>query len=130
MISQIFFQYEKGKPSLLKLIALCIKAVTGVVGASMILTEQNPYLSVAVLCLGAIVNELLNFINSGSKSQKLKLIALCIKGVTGVLGASMILTEQRPYFTVIILSIGAIANEILNFTTVQETPDPINPPQP
>lgn len=126
-MNKLFSQYEKGKPSLFKLIALCIKAVTGVVGASMILTEQNPYISLGVLCLGAVANELLNFINEGCKSRKLKIIALCIKGVTGVLGASMILTDQRPYFTVIILSIGAIANEILNF--IKEDPLTINPPQ-
>lgn len=61
------------------------------------------------------------------KSNKLKLVALCIKAVTGVLGASSILTEQRPYITLTILCIGAVANEILNFNYGDEQPP--NPPQ-
>ena len=62
------------------------------------------------------------------KSKKIKLLALCIKAVTGVLGASMILTEQRPYITLAILCTGAIANEILNFIS-QEENQPTIPPQ-
>lgn len=54
------------------------------------------------------------------KSKKIKLLALCIKSVTGVLGASMILTEQRPYLTLAILCAGAIANECLNFMSQEE----------
>lgn len=65
------------------------------------------------------------------KSKKIKLIALCIKAVTGVLGASMILTQQRPYLTLLILCIGAIANEVLNFmNTETEETNPQNPAQP
>lgn len=65
------------------------------------------------------------------KSKKIKLIALCIKAVTGVLGASMILTQQRPYVTLLILCIGAIANEVLNFmNTETEETNPQNPAQP
>lgn len=63
------------------------------------------------------------------KSKKVKLIALCIKAITGVLGASMILTEQRPYLTLSILCLGAVANEILNFLSNEEN-QPSNPPQP
>lgn len=64
------------------------------------------------------------------KSRKLKLIALCIKAVTGVLGASMILTEQRPYVTLTILCIGAVANEVCNFINEEETfPTDRNAPQ-
>lgn len=60
------------------------------------------------------------------KSKKLKLIALCIKAVTGVLGASMILSEQRPYLTLLVLCIGAVANEIILFMNEEQIP----PPQP
>lgn len=61
------------------------------------------------------------------KSKKIKLIAICIKSVTGVLGASMILTEQRPYLTLTILCIGAVANEILNFISTEEQTPPTPP---
>lgn len=60
------------------------------------------------------------------KSKKIKLIALCIKAVTGVLGASMILTQQRPYLTLLILCVGAVANEITAFMNEEQNP----PPQP
>ena len=66
------------------------------------------------------------------KSKKIKLIAVCIKAVTGVLGASMILTEQRPYLTLIILCIGVVANEITNFYSQEEQSgvSDSQPPQP
>lgn len=57
-------KYQRGTPKKIKLLALCIKAVTGVLGASMILTEQRPYLTLGILCTGAIANEVLNFISS------------------------------------------------------------------
>jgi len=60
----ILEKYERGKSKKIKLLALCIKAVTGVLGASMILTEQRPYVTLAILCVGAISNEILNFISS------------------------------------------------------------------
>jgi len=56
--------YKRGIPRKIKFITLCIKAVTGVLGASMILTEQRPYLTLAILCAGAISNEVANFISS------------------------------------------------------------------
>ena len=46
-------------------------------------------------------------------SEKLMLIALVVKAVTGVLGASLILTEQHPYIALICLAIGAGVNEFL-----------------
>lgn len=119
-ISTIISKYDHGNSNFLKLIAVCIKAVTGVLGASMILNQEQPYITLIVLCAGALANEILNFIATGQKSRKIKLIALCVKAVTGILGASMILTEQRPYLTLIILSIGAIANEVLNFISKEE----------
>ena len=45
-----------------KLIGLMIKSVTGVIGGSLILTEKHPYISLAVLSIGAIANEWVSFI--------------------------------------------------------------------
>lgn len=64
MLDKLSARYEKGKSKKIKLIALCIKAVTGVLGASMILTQQRPYLTLLILCIGAIANEVLNFMNT------------------------------------------------------------------
>ncbi len=125
MVNNLIAKYEREKTRSIKLIALCIKAVTGVLGASMILAEKSPYWTLAILCIGTLSNEIVNYITSGEKSKRIKFIAICIKSVTGVLGASMILTEQKPYVTLIILSLGAIANEILNFMNAeQQTPFP------
>lgn len=63
------------------------------------------------------------------KSKKIKLLALCIRAITGVLGASMIITKQHPYLTLTILSIGAAADEIIKFIPSEEQA-PQNPPQP
>lgn len=46
-------------------------------------------------------------------SDKLMLSALVVKAVTGVLGASLILTEEHPYMALTCLAIGAGVNEIL-----------------
>lgn len=133
MVKEIISKYDSGNSNMIKLLAVSIKAVTGILGASMILNEQRPYLTLIILCTGALCNETLNFIATGNKSRKIKFITLCIKTVTGILGASMILTEQKPYLTLIILSVGAIANEVLNFINTEEQKgDSINPipPQP
>lgn len=131
MLTKITSQYEKGKTKEIKLLLLCIKAITGVLGASMLLTDKHPYITLVILCIGALMNEILNFIYEKGRSRILKFIALCIKSITGITGASMILTEQKPYFTLIVLCIGAIANEILNFITTEESiVDNINTPQP
>lgn len=53
--------------------------------------------------------------NYGDKSPTGKLIALCVKSITAILGASAILSEQKPYITLGILCVGAVANEIINF---------------
>lgn len=128
MIRTLISKYDSGNSNLIKLTAVCIKAVTGILGASMILNEQRPYLTLIILCTGALCNEVLNFIATGNKSKKIKFIALCIKAVTGILGASMIITQQRPYLTLMILSIGAIANEILNFINTEEQKEDITVP--
>jgi len=49
-----------------------------------------------------------------TKIEKFKLIGKCIKGATAVFGSSSILTEQRPWISITILAIGAIASEIVN----------------
>jgi hypothetical protein len=47
--------------------------------------------------------------------DKYKLTGLCIKAATGVIGGSLVLEQKHPYLTLIILAIGAIANEVTNF---------------
>lgn len=46
----------------LKLIGLCVKSVTAIAGGSLILVEGHPYLSVAILALGGVANEVVSFI--------------------------------------------------------------------
>lgn len=52
--------------------------------------------------------------------EKYKLIGIMIKAVTGVIGGSLILTEQHPYLALITLSIGAAANEWVSFIKDKE----------
>ena len=54
------------------------------------------------------------------KIEKLKLIGLIIKSVTGVTGGSLILSENHPYLSIIILGIGAAANEFVSYIKEQE----------
>lgn len=61
------------------------------------------------------------------KSRKIKLIAMAIKGFTGTIGASAILMEH-PYWGLVILAIGAAANEVTNFINVSEKDDDSNTP--
>lgn len=49
------------KPPQAKLIALIIKTITGILGASSILTNQHPFVSLSILCIGAATNEVINF---------------------------------------------------------------------
>jgi len=53
--------------------------------------------------------------NYGNKPNSAKLIALCVKAVTGVVGASLVLEQNHPYLALIVLAIGAACNEIINF---------------
>jgi hypothetical protein len=39
-----------------------IKSVTGVVGGSLVLTNEHPYIAITVLSIGAISNEWVSFI--------------------------------------------------------------------
>jgi len=62
-----------------------------------------------------------------SRIEKLKLIGLCIKSVTGIAGGSLILVEGHPYLTVSILAIGGVANEIVSFIKEKENKLLTNP---
>ncbi len=70
MFNKIVSNYERGKSKRIKFFALIIKTITGIMGASMILTEQHPYLTLFVLCLGAAANETLNFIKDEEHQEK------------------------------------------------------------
>lgn len=52
--------------------------------------------------------------------DKLKLTGLVIKSVSGVIGGSLILSEAKPYLTLVILAVGAAANEIVSFLKDKE----------
>lgn len=45
----------------LMLLALIVKAITGVLGTSLILSEKHPYVALIVLAIGAGINEYLLF---------------------------------------------------------------------
>jgi hypothetical protein len=55
-----------------------------------------------------------------SKIEKLKLIGLCIKGATGIVGGSLILVEGHPYLSISILAIGGVENEVVSFIKEKE----------
>ena len=62
MIKQITEKYDKSdKPTNVKLILLCIEAITGVIGGALILNQEHPYFALGVLALGAAVNKIINF---------------------------------------------------------------------
>jgi hypothetical protein len=52
--------------------------------------------------------------NYGAKPNKAKIIAVCIKSATGVIGGSLVLSQGHPYIALTVLAMGAIANEIIN----------------
>jgi len=52
--------------------------------------------------------------------DKFKLTGLCIKSATGVIGGSLVLEQKHPYLTLVVLALGAIANEITNFLKEKE----------
>jgi hypothetical protein len=61
MSNKFLDQYGSNKTNRAKLIALCIKSITGVVGASLVIEQNHPYLALSVLALGAVANEVINF---------------------------------------------------------------------
>ncbi|HUV84537.1 MAG TPA: hypothetical protein VMV86_02450 [Methanosarcinales archaeon] len=59
-----------------------------------------------------------------TKLEKLKFIGMIVKAAAGTLGAGAILSEEHPYFAIIVLAIGAMSNEALEFLKERErTPD-------
>ena len=60
-----------------------------------------------------------------TKIDKLKLAGLSIQAVTGVVGASLILTENHPYLTLVVLAIGALSNQIVSFIKGKENENTI-----
>jgi len=55
-----------------------------------------------------------------SSYDKLKLVGLIIKAISGVVGGSLILSEAKPYLTLAILALGAAANEVVSFLKDKE----------
>lgn len=47
--------------------------------------------------------------------NKWAFVAFAVKSVTGILGGSLILTNEHPYLSLLVLGIGAIANEAIDF---------------
>ena len=50
-----------------------------------------------------------------TKFDWLQLSANIVEGVTGIVGASLILTENHPYFTLGALSLGMVATKVIAF---------------
>lgn len=67
MFKELASNYEKGKSKKIKLLALCIKAMTGIVGGSLVLSNEHPYLSIMVLALGAVADEITQFFSKEEK---------------------------------------------------------------
>lgn len=45
----------------LKLIATCVKAATGVLGSAAIIEQSSPYISIGILMVGAVANEIIEY---------------------------------------------------------------------
>jgi hypothetical protein len=56
----------------LKLIGTCIKAATGIAGGSLVLSEGHPYLTIAILAIGAVASEVVSFIKEKENAQNLE----------------------------------------------------------
>ncbi len=46
----------------LALIAMCIEAATGIIGGSMVLEQNHPYITLAILATGAVATKITNYI--------------------------------------------------------------------
>lgn len=55
----------------LELAATCVEGATGVIGVSIILTEKHPYITIAVLAVGAVATKILNFIQKKASKEEL-----------------------------------------------------------
>lgn len=52
--------------SRLRLLALCIKSATGIFGSASILSEAHPYISLSILAIGGISNEIVQYLETES----------------------------------------------------------------
>lgn len=57
----------------LLLVGICIKAATGVIGSSLILSNAHPYITLSFLTIGAISNEIVQFIKNKQYSAIVKM---------------------------------------------------------
>jgi hypothetical protein len=55
-----------------------------------------------------------------SRYDKLKLIGLSIEAFSGVIGASLIMSQKYPIITVIVLAVGAVANRVVSYMKEKE----------
>ncbi len=55
-----------------------------------------------------------------TRIEKLKLIGLCVKSATAIIGGSLILSETHPYLSIAILALGGVSNEIVSFVKERE----------
>jgi len=53
----------------LKLIGLCIKSVSAIAGGSLILSEGHPYITIGILAIGGVANEIVSFIKEKENKQ-------------------------------------------------------------
>lgn len=56
----------------LKLFGQCVRAITGIVGGSLVLVEGHPYIAIAILATGATANEIIAFIKDKENIIELK----------------------------------------------------------
>ena len=56
----------------IKFIGMAVKSVTAIVGGSLILSENHPYLSLAILAIGALGNELVSFIKAKENEETIE----------------------------------------------------------
>lgn len=62
MIKQITERCDKSdKPTNIKVILLCVEAITGVIGSALILNQDHPYFALGTLAVGAAVSKIINF---------------------------------------------------------------------
>ena len=52
--------------------------------------------------------------------ETIELISLIVKAVTGILGGSLVLENNHPYFTLFVLALGATASEVIDYIKRKE----------
>lgn len=69
---EILNNYDKKRSQKAKLIALCTKAVTGVIGGSLVISNEHPYIAITVLAIGAVANEVITYIDGKNSSKQIE----------------------------------------------------------